>query len=111
MTKEMYKHILHTTKRSEVLDGIIRAAMYDIDIKPRRFLRTACRNERNYNEVKEEIKMKKELYDEFITLASEDELAGILRVAVFDPDIMPSEFSKLAARVDTIKEKCEEIGK
>ena len=55
--------------------------------------------------------MNKELYDEIITLASENELAGILRVAVFDPDIMPSEFSKLAARVDTIKEKCEEIGK
>lgn len=55
--------------------------------------------------------MKKDLYDEIITLASEDELAGILRVAVFDPDIMPSEFSKLTKRVDTIKEKCEEIGK
>ena len=55
--------------------------------------------------------MKKEIYDEIITVASENELAGILRVAVFDPDIMPSEFSKLAARVDTIKEKCEEIGK
>lgn len=55
--------------------------------------------------------MKKEMYDEIITLASEDELAGILHVAVFDPDIKPSEFSKLAARVDTIKEKCEEIGK
>lgn len=55
--------------------------------------------------------MKKELYDEIITLASENELAGILRVAVFDPDIMPSEFSKLTDRVDTIKEKCEEIGK
>ena len=55
--------------------------------------------------------MKKEMYDEIITLASEDELAGILRVAVFDPDIMPSDFSKLGARVDTIKEKCEEIGK
>ena len=55
--------------------------------------------------------MKKELYDEIITVASENELTGILRVATFDPDIMPSEFSKLAARVDTIKEKCEEIGK
>ena len=55
--------------------------------------------------------MKKEMYDEIITVARENELAGILRVAVFDPDIMPSEFSKLAARVDTIKEKCEEIGK
>ena len=55
--------------------------------------------------------MKKEMYDEIITLASENELAGILRVAVFDPDIMPSEFSKLVARIDTIKEKCEEIGK
>ena len=55
--------------------------------------------------------MKKEMYDEIITVASEDELAGILRVATFDPDIMLSEFSKLADRVDTIKEKCEEIGK
>lgn len=52
--------------------------------------------------------MKKEMYDEVITVASENELAGILRVAFFDPDIMPSEFSKLAARVATIKEKCEE---
>ena len=55
--------------------------------------------------------MKKEMYDEIITVASENELVGILRVAVFDPDIMPSEFSKLAARVHSIKEKCEEIGK
>lgn len=55
--------------------------------------------------------MKKELYDEIITVAYEYELPGILRVATFDPDIMPSEFSKLVARVDTIKEKCEEIGK
>ena len=55
--------------------------------------------------------MKKELYDEIITVASENELAGILRVAVFDPDIMPSDFLKLVGRVDTIKEKCEEIGK
>ena len=55
--------------------------------------------------------MKKEMYDEIITLANEDELAGILRVATFDPDIRPSEFSKLADRVETIKEKCEEIGK
>ena len=55
--------------------------------------------------------MKKEIYDEIITLASEDELAGILRVATFDPDIMPSEFLKLVARVINRKEKCEEIGK
>lgn len=55
--------------------------------------------------------MKKEVYDEIITVAREDELAGILRVATFDPDIMPSEFSKLVARVINIKEKCEEIGK
>ena len=48
--------------------------------------------------------MKKEMYDEIITVASENELAGILRVAVFDPDIMPSEFLKLAARVINIKE-------
>ena len=50
--------------------------------------------------------MKKEMYDEIITLASEDELAGILRVADFDTDIMPSEFSKFVARVDNIKEEC-----
>ena len=37
MTKEMYKHILHTTKRPEKLDGIIRVAMYDDDIKPEDF--------------------------------------------------------------------------
>ena len=55
--------------------------------------------------------MKKELYDKIITVARENELAGIMRAACFDPDIMPSDFSKLAARVDTIKEKCEEIGK
>ena len=34
MTKEMYKQIIHTTKRPETLDGIIRVAMYDNDIKP-----------------------------------------------------------------------------
>lgn len=55
--------------------------------------------------------MKKELYDEMITLARENELAGILRAATFDPDIMTPEFSKLLARVINIKEKCEEIGK
>ena len=55
--------------------------------------------------------MKKEMYDEIITVARENELAGILRVAVFDPDIMPSEFLKLVARVINIKEKCEGIGK
>ena len=55
--------------------------------------------------------MTKEIYDEIITHASEDELEGILRVATFDPDIMPSDFLKLVGRVDTIKEKCEEIGK
>lgn len=55
--------------------------------------------------------MKKELYDEIITVASENELAGILRVATFDPDIMPSEFLKLVVRVITIKEKCKEIRK
>ena len=48
--------------------------------------------------------MKKELYDEIITVARENELAGILRVAVFDPDIMPSEFLKLVARIINIKE-------
>ena len=36
--------------------------------------------------------MKKELYDEIITVAREDELWDILRVATFDPDIMMSEF-------------------
>ena len=55
--------------------------------------------------------MKKEFYDEIITCAREKELSGILRVATFDPDIMPSEFLKLVARVINIKEKCEEIGK
>ena len=33
MKKEMYRHILHTTKSSEKLDGIIRVAMYDDEIK------------------------------------------------------------------------------
>lgn len=37
MTKEMYKQILHTTKRPETLDGIVRVAMYDDDIKPGAF--------------------------------------------------------------------------
>lgn len=55
--------------------------------------------------------MKKELYDEIITVAREDELSGILRVATCDPDVMPPEFLKLVARVINIKEKCEEIGK
>lgn len=55
--------------------------------------------------------MKKEIYDEIITVASEDELSGILRVAAFDPDIGSSELLKLVARVINIKEKCEEIGK
>ncbi len=55
--------------------------------------------------------MKKELYDKIITVAKEYELAGILRVATFDPDIMPLEFLRLIARVNDIKEKCEEIGK
>lgn len=55
--------------------------------------------------------MKKEMYDSIITIAPEDELAGILTVAAYDLDVTPSEFLKLAARVDTIKEKCEEIGK
>lgn len=55
--------------------------------------------------------MKKELYDEILTVARESELDGVLRVAFFDPDIIPLEYLKLAARVNTIKEKCEEIGK
>ena len=53
--------------------------------------------------------MKKEMYNEIITLAREDELRGILRVATFDPDIMMSEFLELLARAVSIKEKCEEI--
>lgn len=55
--------------------------------------------------------MKKDFYDAMITLAHEEELAGVLHVAVFDSDITPEDFWKLAERVDTIKEKCEEIGK
>lgn len=49
--------------------------------------------------------MKKEFYDEIITLASENELAGILHVATYDPDIMAPEFLKLIAQVIEIKEK------
>ena len=37
MTKKRYKQILHTTKIAEKLDGIIRVAMYDNDIKPNDF--------------------------------------------------------------------------
>lgn len=55
--------------------------------------------------------MKKDLYNEIITIASEHELAGILCAAAYDLDVTPEEFLKLAERVDTIKEKCEEIGK
>ncbi len=33
MTKEMYKHILQTTETPDKLDGIIRVAIYDSDIK------------------------------------------------------------------------------
>ena len=55
--------------------------------------------------------MKKEIYDEIITVARVNELEGILRVTVFDPDITPSEFMELVARVINKKEKCEEIGK
>ena len=33
MTKEMYKRILHTTKSAEKLDGIVRVAMFDEEIK------------------------------------------------------------------------------
>ena len=69
------------------------------------------RTGRQQKERQEKNTMKKELYDEIITVASENELAGILRVATFDSDIMPSEFLKLVARVINIKEKCEEIGK
>ena len=32
MTKEMYKHILHTTKRAEKLEGILSVAIYDKEI-------------------------------------------------------------------------------
>lgn len=55
--------------------------------------------------------MRKDLYDEMITLAREDELMGIIHVASFDPDITPPDFLELMARVHNIKEKCEEIGK
>lgn len=55
--------------------------------------------------------MKKDFYNSMIIIAPEHELSGILRVAAYDPDIRLSEFRKLAALVDTIKEKCEEIGK
>ena len=55
--------------------------------------------------------MKKEMYVEIITVASENELVGIRRLAVSDPDIMPAEFLKLVALVINIREKCEEIGK
>ena len=37
MTKEMYKQILHTTKRPETLDGIIRVAIYDNEIERKDF--------------------------------------------------------------------------
>ena len=49
--------------------------------------------------------MKKEMYDEILTVARENELSGILRVATFDPDIVPPDFLKLVARVINIKEK------
>lgn len=55
--------------------------------------------------------MRKELYNAIITIAPEHELAGILRVAAYDPDIMLREFKELFARVNAIKKKCEEIGK
>ena len=55
--------------------------------------------------------MKKDFYNVIITIASEHELAGILHVAAYDSDITPEEFLKISARVNTIKEKCEEIGK
>lgn len=51
--------------------------------------------------------MKKDFYDRIIATASEDELAGILRVAVFDSDIIVQEYLELVARVNTIKEKKE----
>ena len=37
MKKEMYKHILNTTKRPEKLEGIICVAMYDDEIKTKDF--------------------------------------------------------------------------
>lgn len=55
--------------------------------------------------------MKKELYDEILTRSRENELVGILRVAVFDADITVTDFLRLVAHVINIKEKCEEIGK
>lgn len=45
MTKEMYKHILHTTKSPEKLDGIIRVAMSDDEIKLEDFVELL--NEKN----------------------------------------------------------------
>lgn len=55
--------------------------------------------------------MRKEIYNAIITIAQEHELAGILCAAAYDLDVTPSDFLKLAERIDTIKEKCEEIGK
>ena len=48
--------------------------------------------------------MKKEIYVEIITHARKKDLDGIFRVAVFDPDIVPSELSKLYDLIGTIKE-------
>lgn len=54
--------------------------------------------------------MKKELYDEILTLARENELDGVLHVANWDPDITPEDFASIAFRYVIIKKKCEEIG-
>lgn len=53
MTKEMYKQILHTTKRPEKLEGILRVAVYDSDIKPNDFVELV--NEKNEIIMKERI--------------------------------------------------------
>ena len=56
MTKEMYMHILHTTKSPEKLDGMLRVAMYDDEIKLEDFTELLAEKYEiiwNYNEGKE----------------------------------------------------------
>lgn len=55
--------------------------------------------------------MKKELYDDILTVSRESELDGVLRVAEVDPDITPDDFVSLLYHYAFIKRKCEEIGK
>ena len=52
--------------------------------------------------------MKKDLYDEIITVARENELAGILHVATFDPDITPEDFAEIIKYKNKV---VKEIGK